>query len=123
MTESILWETKGDLAPIPNLHYFPIIPLACAPNVTKTTSLIPKTALPTTKSEFFGRCCVRIVAGPEHPIPINFWGTLIFTGPGKNIEICACLNLEVLGVPEGLVHSIGILEAPAVFLARRWPKS
>ena len=36
------------------------------------------------------------------------------------LGICACLNLEVLGVPEGLVHSIGILETPAVFLARRW---
>ena len=31
------------------------------------------------------------------------------------IEICACLNLEVLSVREGLVHSIRILEAPAVF--------
>ena len=27
--------------------------------------------------------------------------------------------IEVLGVPEGLVHSVGILEAPGVFLARR----
>ena len=39
-----------------------------------------------------------------------------FSGSGKIIEICACLNLEVLSVPEGLVYSIGILEAPAVFL-------
>ena len=38
----------------------------------------------------------------------------------KIIEICTCLNLEVLSVPEDLVHSIGILEAPAVVLARRW---
>ena len=35
-------------------------------------------------------------------------------------EICAGLNIEVLSLPEGLVHSIGILEAPGVFLARRW---
>ena len=66
---------------------------------------------------------VREVGYPEHPIPINFCGTLLFTGSGKIIEICACLNLEVLSVPEGLVHSIGILEAPGLFLARRWPKS
>ena len=35
-------------------------------------------------------------------------------------EICPGLNIEVLSLPEGLVHSIGILEAPGVFLARRW---
>ena len=49
-----------------------------------------------------------------------FWRTLIFTGPVKMLGICAWLNLDVLGVQEGLVYSIGILEAPGVFLARRW---
>ena len=43
--------------------------------------------------------------------------------PVKMFGICACLNLEVLSVPEGLAHSIGIVEAPGVFLARRWLKS
>ena len=38
----------------------------------------------------------------------------------KIVGICATLNLEVLSVPEGLVHSIRLLEAPGVFLARRW---
>ena len=61
--------------------------------------------------------------GPEHPIHKNFSGTEYFSGSGKILGICACLNLEVLSVPEGLVHSIGILEAPGVFLARRWLKS
>ena len=45
-----------------------------------------------------------------------------FSGSGKILGICACLNLEVLSVPEGLVHSIGILEAPGVFLAHPWLK-
>ena len=67
-----------------------------------------------------------------------FWGTQsiesekifsaprFFSGSEKNSrdrifgEICAGLNIEVLSLPEGLVHSIGILEAPGVFLARRW---
>ena len=49
-----------------------------------------------------------------------------FPGSGKMsrsekiVGICATLNLEVLGVPDGLVHSIRLLEAPGVFLARRW---
>ena len=60
---------------------------------------------------------------PSASNPHKFLRDLNFYGTGKNIEICACLNLEVLCVPEGLVHSIGILEAPGVFLARRWPKS
>ena len=41
----------------------------------------------------------------------------------KFLENCTCPNLEVLRVPEALVYSIGILEAPGVFLARRWLKS
>ena len=49
-----------------------------------------------------------------------FLKMVILSGSGKLIEICACLNLEVLSVPEGLVHSIRILVAPAVVLARRW---
>ena len=49
---------------------------------------------------------------PEHPIPINLWRTLIFTGPVKVFGICAWLNLDVLGVSEALVHSFGILVAP-----------
>ena len=59
---------------------------------------------------------------PEHPIPIVFGGTLIFTGPVKMFGICAWFNLDILGVPAGLVHSIGILEAPGVFLAHPWLK-
>ena len=48
-------------------------------------------------------------------------GTLYFFGDGQFCyEICACHNLEYLSVPEGLVHSIRILVAPGVFLARRW---
>ena len=58
------------------------------------------------------------VVNPEHPIPIFSPGRQFFR-IRKIVEICACLNLEVLNVPEGLVHSIRILEAPAVFLARR----
>ena len=36
---------------------------------------------------------------PERPIP------LIFSGPPKSVfwaEICACLNIDVLGAPEAL---------------------
>ena len=43
--------------------------------------------------------------------------------PGKVFGICACLNLDAMSVPEAVVYSIGILEAPGVFLARRWLKS
>ena len=43
-----------------------------------------------------------------------------FCEDSKKHEFCAWPTLEVLGVPENLVHSIRILEAPAVFLARRW---
>ena len=50
----------------------------------------------------------------------NFKDFQNFGRSSKIMENCACLNLEVLGVPEGLVHSIEILEAPGVFLARRW---
>ena len=56
----------------------------------------------------------------------KFSAPRFFSGSEKNSrnpifgEICACLNIEVLSLPEGLVHSIGILEAPGVFLARRW---
>ena len=32
----------------------------------------------------------------------------------------AWLNLDALGVPEAFVYSIRILEAPGVFLVRRW---
>ena len=41
----------------------------------------------------------------------------------KIFENRACFNLDVLSVPEALVHSIRILEAPAVVLAHRWLKS
>ncbi len=64
----------------------------------------------------------KSIFDPEHPIPINFWGTIFFPGPVKMLGICAWLNLDILGVPAGLVHSIGILEAPGVFLAHPWLK-
>ena len=70
-----------------------------------------------------GEKTIQTCRDPEHPIPIILFGTGFFSGIGKIIEICAWLNLEVLSVPEGLVHSIGILVAPGVFLVRRWPKS
>ena len=38
-------------------------------------------------------------------------------------ENCAGPQLDVLSVPEALVHSIRILEAPAVYLKHRWLKS
>ena len=38
-------------------------------------------------------------------------------------ENCACPNLDAMSVPEALVHSIRILEAPAVYLKHRWLKS
>ena len=44
-------------------------------------------------------------------------------GAGKMLEICACLNLDAMSVPEALVRSIRILGAPAVFLAHQWLKS
>ena len=64
----------------------------------------------------------KSIFDPEHPIPEIFFGTLIFTGPVKMLGICAWLNLDILGVPAGLVHSIGILEARRVFLAHPWLK-
>ena len=67
---------------------------------------------------------------PDHRIREHFLGPeIFFRGPRKFLgvrfleEICARLKVEVLSVPEDLVHSIGILEAPGVFLARRWLKS
>ena len=42
---------------------------------------------------------------------------------GKNVENRACPNLDAMSVPEALVHSIRILEAPAVYLKHRWLKS
>ena len=45
------------------------------------------------------------------------WGGRIFSGT------CACLNPDVLSVPETLVKSIRILVAPTVLLAHQWHKS
>ena len=61
----------------------------------------------------------KSIFDPEHPIPIIVGGILIFTGPVNMFGICAWLNLNISGVPASLVHSIGILEAPGVFLAHR----
>ena len=63
---------------------------------------------------------IVLVHGPRASNPQKFSGTEYFSGSEKILGICACLNLEVLSVPKGLVHSIGILEAPGVFLVRRW---
>ena len=60
----------------------------------------------------------RFVLGFRH----FFSGSENMSGSEKIIGIRATLNLEVLSLPEGLVHSIRILEAPGVFLARRWHK-
>ena len=49
-----------------------------------------------------------------------------FLGSHKKVffyEFCACPKLDVLSVPEALVHGIRILEAPAVYLKHRWLKS
>ena len=59
---------------------------------------------------------------PRASNPQTFFRDGIFFRIRKMFGICACLNLEVLSVPEGLVHSIGILEAPGVFLAHPWLK-
>ena len=53
----------------------------------------------------------------------------IFPGTGKIsqtlifLENLRMLNLDAMSVPETLVHSIRILEAPAVYLKHRWLKS
>ena len=71
------------------------------------------------------RRCARIVhpAYPEHLIGQNFVQLAIFWLISQNAENCACLNLDALSVPEALVHSIRILEVPAVYLKHRWLKS
>ena len=67
---------------------------------------------------------------PEHPFRKKFLGSVIcfsesekMPDPRNMLGICACLNLDAMSVPEALVYSIGILEVPGVFLARRWLKS
>ena len=76
----------------------------------------------------FEKCLHRatLFKDPEHRIfhffgdHQNFEDFQNFGRSSKMIENRACPNLDAMSVPEGLVHSIRILEAPGVFLARRW---
>ena len=67
--------------------------------------------------------CIRGVPDLRGPL---FLGARPYGVPQNSdffYEICACPELDVLSVPEALVHSIRILEAPAVYLKHPWLKS
>ena len=83
----------------------------------------PRTLLTFSLFWYVGQAWLADLTGLTSCYQLEYKRVQNVAGSGKIEEIRACLNLEALSVPEALVHSIRILEAPAVYLKHRWLKS